>query len=92
MRRPEDADVINRNWEHKAATSLDVVSLHILKARPRCALRLQSVLLLCGQVRRMIDLQLCAGVRSVEDGRLVSWFLTYPDGSMGILFTDEVGA
>jgi hypothetical protein len=39
----------------------------------------------------MIDLQLCAGVRSVEDGRLVSWFLTYPDGSMGILFTDEVG-
>jgi hypothetical protein len=43
------------------------------------------------QVRRMIDEQLCAGVRCVNGGALVSWFLTYPDGSMGMLFTIQVG-
>lgn len=38
----------------------------------------------------MIDKQLCAGVRSVADGALVTWFLTYPDGSIGMLFTHPV--
>jgi hypothetical protein len=38
----------------------------------------------------MIDEQLCAGVRCVNGGALVSWFLTYPDGSMGMLFTIQV--
>lgn len=28
--------------------------------------------------------------RNSADGELVSWFLTYPDGSMGMLYTEEV--
>jgi GNAT superfamily N-acetyltransferase len=42
------------------------------------------------QVKSMIGNQLCAGVRNVEDGVLVSWCLTYPDGSMGVLYTHQV--
>jgi hypothetical protein len=42
------------------------------------------------QVKNMIGNQLCAGVRNVEDGVLVSWCLTYPDGSMGVLYTHQV--
>lgn len=44
----------------------------------------------------MIALGHCCGVRhsttSGEDklGELVSWFLTYPDGSMGMLYTEMV--
>jgi hypothetical protein len=47
------------------------------------------------QVRTMIEAQLCSGVTyhstgTEEPGRLVGWFLTYPDSSMGMLYTLQV--
>lgn len=41
------------------------------------------------QVKRMIKLGQCCGVRHTvnDSAQLVAWFQTYPDGSCGMLFT-----
>lgn len=47
------------------------------------------------QVKRMIKIGLCRGVRFVghDSGtHLVAWFQTYPDGSCGMLYTLPVSS
>lgn len=52
------------------------------------------------QIKKMIALGQCCGIRykgdndravsGAQQDLLVAWFLTYLDGSMGVLFTDPV--